>query len=95
MPDTTFHARWLLGPGLALGILAAASASAQDCFDETDLGSIEIGKFGDIVVLDEDPLACEEDRIKDIGVLRTFVGGFEAFGPGHEDPGPIDGVSLD
>ena len=37
MPNTTFHARWLLGPGLALGILAAASASTQDCFDETDL----------------------------------------------------------
>jgi len=64
-------------------------------WEEDRKGTLEIGKFGDIVVLDEDPLACEEDRIKDIGVLRTFVGGFEAFGPGHEDPGPIDGVLLD
>jgi len=64
-------------------------------WEEDRKGTLEIGKFGDIVVLDEDPLTCEEVRIKDIGVLRTFVGGREVFGPGYDDPGPIDGVSLD
>ncbi len=29
--------RTSLGPCLAIGILAGASASAQDCFDDTDL----------------------------------------------------------
>ena len=78
MPDTTFHARWLLGPGLALGILAAASASAQDCFDETDLGSIEIGKFGDFVVLNNDFFDEEEvadEDIRNIASVLTTVGG--------------------
>ena len=64
-------------------------------WEEDRKGTLEIGKLGDIVVLDEDPLSCEEDGIKDIGVVRTFVGGREVFGPGHDDPGPIDGVSLD
>ena len=64
-------------------------------WEEDRKGTLEIGKLGDIVVLDEDPLSCEEDSIKDIGVVRTFVGGREVFGPGHDDPGPIDGVSLD
>lgn len=64
-------------------------------WEEDRKGTLEIGKLGDVVVLDDDPLACEEDRIKDIDVVRTFVGGREVFGPGHDDPGPIDGVSLD
>ena len=64
-------------------------------WEEDRKGTLEIGKLGDIVVLDEDPLSCEEDDIKDIGVVRTFVGGREVFGPSHDDPGPIDGVSLD
>ncbi len=64
-------------------------------WEEDRKGTLEIGKLGDIVVLDDDPLTCEEDRIKDIGVVRTFVGGREVFGPGHDDPGPIDGIALD
>ena len=64
-------------------------------WEEDRKGTLEVGKLGDIVVLDDDPLACEEYRIKDIGVVRTFVGGREVFGPGHDDPGPIDGVALD
>ena len=33
----------------------------------------------DFVVLDEDPLTCEQDRIRHIGVERTFVAGREVF----------------
>ncbi len=64
-------------------------------WEEERKGTLEIGKLGDIVVLDDDPLECEEDRIKDIGVVHTFVGGREVYGPGSDDPGPIDGVALD
>nr|WP_298522290.1 amidohydrolase [uncultured Halomonas sp.] len=39
------------------------------------VGSLEIGKFADMVVLDEDPLACDPDRLKDIGVKATVLGG--------------------
>ena len=37
-------------------------------------GSIESGKLADFVVVAEDPHEVEPDRIKEIGVVRTFVG---------------------
>jgi hypothetical protein len=46
-------------------------------------------------VLDDDPLTCEEGRLKELRVLRTFVGGREVFGPGMADIGPVDGIPLD
>lgn len=39
------------------------------------VGSLEIGKFADITVLDEDPLSCEPNHLKDIRVKATVVGG--------------------
>ncbi|QCJ44505.1 hypothetical protein FAY30_22765 [Bacillus sp. S3] len=36
-------------------------------------GSIEEGKFADFVVLQEDPLAIDPVKIKDIKVLKTIV----------------------
>jgi hypothetical protein len=44
-------------------------------FDEKRKGSIEIGKLGDLVVLSDDLLTCDTDRIKDIQALVTLVGG--------------------
>lgn len=44
-------------------------------FDETRKGSIEVGKLGDLAILSDDYLTCEEDRIKDIRSLVTIVGG--------------------
>jgi predicted amidohydrolase YtcJ len=37
--------------------------------------------MADMVVLAEDPLSCEIDRLKDIRVDRTFLGGRQVFGP--------------
>lgn len=39
------------------------------------VGSLEIGKFADITVLEEDPLTCEPGRLKDIVIKATVVGG--------------------
>jgi predicted amidohydrolase YtcJ len=39
------------------------------------VGSIEIGKFADFAVLDEDPLEADPDRLKDIAVHATLRGG--------------------
>jgi predicted amidohydrolase YtcJ len=38
-------------------------------------GSIEPGKFADLLILDEDPLTCPEPRLRDAKVLMTMVGG--------------------
>jgi hypothetical protein len=37
--------------------------------------SVSAGKVADMVVLAEDPLTCELDRLKDIRIERTFLGG--------------------
>ncbi|MDX8516621.1 amidohydrolase [Mesorhizobium dulcispinae] len=42
---------------------------------ETDEGSLATGKLADFVVLSEDPLRVEPDKIADIKVLKTIVGG--------------------
>jgi predicted amidohydrolase YtcJ len=44
-------------------------------FDETRKGSIETGKLGDLAVLSDDYLACPPERIRDIRVVATVVGG--------------------
>ena len=44
-------------------------------FDEKRKGSIEVGKLGDLVLLSDDLLTCDTDRIKDIQALVTVIGG--------------------
>ncbi|PZA10710.1 amidohydrolase [Rhodopseudomonas palustris] len=39
------------------------------------VGSIETGKYADFVVLDEDPLAMPAERLKDVAIWGTVVGG--------------------
>ena len=43
--------------------------------EERMKGSIEPGKFADLVILSEDPLTCPEPRLRDAKVLMTMVGG--------------------
>ena len=43
--------------------------------EERTKGSIEPGKFADLVVLSEDPLTAAETRVRDAKVLMTMVGG--------------------
>ncbi|HYV27966.1 MAG TPA: amidohydrolase [Candidatus Eisenbacteria bacterium] len=44
-------------------------------FDEKKKGSIEVGKLGDLVMLSDDLLTCDAERIKDVQALVTVVGG--------------------
>lgn len=52
--------------------------AAWQIFQDKDLGSIEVGKIADLIVLDGDPLA-DPQRIRDIGVDETYVGGVNIF----------------
>lgn len=49
--------------------------AAYSNFEDHEKGSVEIGKFADLVVLDTDIMQCEEDRIPDTKVLYNFIGG--------------------
>jgi len=69
----------VLGPGerlpardaLALYTTHAAFASHR----EHETGSLEAGKYADFVVLEENPLRAEPERLADIRVLATVLGG--------------------
>lgn len=48
---------------------------AYASFEEKLKGTLEIGKFGDFVVLERDIFEVEENSIKDIKILKTVVNG--------------------
>jgi len=49
--------------------------AARIAFQETDRGSLEVGKLGDFVVLGGDPFEVDPGHIKDIPVEMTVIGG--------------------
>ena len=44
-------------------------------FDDDQRGSLEIGKAGDLIVLDANPNEVDTERIRDINVIMTIVSG--------------------
>lgn len=48
---------------------------AYAAHEETSKGSIAVGKLADFVMLADDPHTVKPDAIKDIHIVRTFVGG--------------------
>ena len=69
----------VLGPEERISPLEALKGytiHATHCsFEENNKGSIEKGKLADFAVLSGNPLKIEPERIKDIRVLRTIIGG--------------------
>ena len=68
-----------LSPQERLSVMEALRAytlgAAYFSFEEDIKGSIEVGKYADLTILSHDPLKVEPDKIKDIKVEMTIVGG--------------------
>lgn len=91
VPPSLFHPIWqavarldrhsgrVIAPSQKLSredaLRAATIAGAWLTFEEGEKGSLEPGKLADLVVLSDNPLTCDEARIKNITAEMTIVGG--------------------
>ena len=68
-----------LGTEYAVDVMTALKAitidAAYQCFDEKIKGSLESGKYGDMVILDRDPLTVPKETLRNIQVLATIKEG--------------------
>lgn len=93
-PAVPLHNMWIainrksssgrvLGPDQAITIEQALQAytinAAYQFGMEKELGSLEVGKFADMVVLDKNPLKVNKEEIHKIKVLTTVRGGLVTF----------------
>ncbi len=60
-------------------IRAMTSEAAWQLFSDQEVGSLETGKFADMVILDKDPRRVDPDRIKDINVVATWMDGKQVY----------------
>jgi predicted amidohydrolase YtcJ len=60
-------------------IRALTSEAAWQLFSDHEVGSLEVGKLADLVILDKDPRAVDPDQIKDIQILETWMDGKRRF----------------
>ncbi|MDR7433333.1 MAG: amidohydrolase [Armatimonadota bacterium] len=56
-------------------VRAYTLGAAYSAFAERELGSLEVAKWADFVVLDRDPFQVDPEDIAKVRVLRTVVGG--------------------
>ena len=64
--------------------------AAMGSFREKETGSLETGKWADLVVLDRDVMKCPETEILKAQVLKTFIAGREVW---QRDDIPRQGMS--
>ncbi len=53
--------------------------AAYVSYEEDIKGTIETGKLADFVIMDADIFKIEPDQIKNIKVVKTFLGGKEVY----------------
>jgi predicted amidohydrolase YtcJ len=66
---------------------ACTMGSAYAEFQEKEKGSITTGKLADMVLLSDDIFAIAPAKIREVRLLKTFVGGrlvFDAAAAGHQ-----------
>ena len=60
---------------VAQALRAITIDAAWQNHEEDRKGSIEVGKLADFTVLEENPIEVDPERIRDIQIVRTIVGG--------------------
>ena len=60
-------------------IRAVTSEAAWQLFSDHEIGSLEVGKLADFVILGEDPRNVDPDRISEIGVVETWMDGRQVY----------------
>jgi len=61
------------------GLKAMTINAAWQIKMEDKLGTIEVGKYADFIVLDQNPLLVDPHRLRDIQVERTIVAGQDVY----------------
>ena len=60
---------------VAEAVEAYTMGSAYAEFQDKEKGSITVGKLADLVILSDDIFKIDPVKIRDVRVLKTFVGG--------------------
>lgn len=60
-------------------IISLTRDAAWQCYSEHEIGTLEVGKFADFVILDKDPRQVPPADIAGIKVLETWVDGRKVF----------------
>jgi hypothetical protein len=82
-PDAApeYHGKLGEDPGLSreAALRAATLDAAYELHEDDVTGSLKVGKFADLIVLDRDPLKIPAEDIANVKVLETVVGGKTVF----------------
>lgn len=74
---------YVLGPSQRASVLEALYAVTQGAayqyFEEDEKGSITVGKRADFVVLEQNPLKVDPQRLEDIAIVETFARGLSVY----------------
>ena len=60
-------------------IRAVTSEAAWQLYSEHEVGSLEVGKLADLVILEKDPRQIDPDTIKEIKVMETWMDGKQVY----------------
>ena len=60
-------------------IRAQTIDAAWQLFADDIVGSLEVGKYADLVVLSDDPRSVPPEEIADLQVMATFLGGKQVY----------------
>ena len=79
--DGKYPAGWFPGQKLTVAesVEAYTMGSAYAEFQESEKGSITVGKLADMVLLNNDIFSVNPAKIREVKVLKTFVGGKEVW----------------